>query len=71
MSYYGSPDDSRRAWLPRGVVVIAFSLALLSVILLPLDIANDRFDAGMNFGLGILWQVELILAKSLIFIDFL
>ena len=59
ITYYGSPDDSKQAWLPRGVVIIAFTLALVSVILLPLDIANDRFEAGMNFGLGILWQVTI------------
>jgi hypothetical protein len=57
MCYYGSPDDSKLAWFPKGIVVIAFMLGLLSVFLLPLDIANARLSAGMDFGLGIVWQV--------------
>ncbi|KAL0476845.1 lipocalin-interacting membrane receptor [Acrasis kona] len=57
LCYYGSPDDSKLAWFPKGIVVLAFALAILSVFLLPLDIANARLGAGMTFGLGITWQV--------------
>jgi hypothetical protein len=57
MWYFSSPEDYKRAWLPRLVVIISFSLAFLSVFLLPLDIANARLDAGLTFALGIIWQV--------------
>lgn len=55
--YFSSPEDYKRAWFPRIVIIIAFSLAFLSVFLLPLDIANSRLDAGLSYALGIIWQV--------------
>jgi hypothetical protein len=57
MWYYSSPEDYKRAWIPRGVVVIAFSLAFMSVFLLPIDVANARLDGGLTFALGVIWQV--------------
>lgn len=39
---YGHPDDSRSAWLPRGVATAAFALAAWTVLLLPLDVAARR-----------------------------
>ena len=40
MVVYSHPDDKNKAWVPKVVVVLAFSLAAFSVILLPFDVAN-------------------------------
>ncbi|MEW5318705.1 MAG: hypothetical protein WDW38_009903 [Sanguina aurantia] len=37
---YSHPEDRNQAWFPKFVVVIGLSLAILSVLLFPLDVAN-------------------------------
>lgn len=84
MCYYGTPDDYKMVTccdkeipliplgcFPRGIIVLSFMLGLLSVFLLPLDIADARLGAGMNFGLGIVWQVKTIVYFAELLIGFL
>lgn len=37
---YSHPEDRNQAWFPKFIVVIGLSLAILSVLLFPLDVAN-------------------------------
>jgi len=37
---YAHPEDRNQAWIPKLVVVLGLSLAFLSVLMLPLDVAN-------------------------------
>ncbi len=55
--YYGSKEDSWLAWTPRLVVCIGLGLTFLTIVLLPLDVANAKMKGGLDFGLGIFWQV--------------
>ncbi|KAL0477771.1 LIMR family protein [Acrasis kona] len=55
--FYSSPDDYKRAWIPRIIIVISFSMSFLSVFLLPLDVANARLSGDLGYALGIIWQV--------------
>lgn len=53
------------AVVPKIIVIAILSLALLSMIILPLDIANAKasssfgklYDGDMDFVMGIIWQV--------------
>ena len=42
------PDDKNEAWAPKIVVLIGFILAGATVLLLPLDVANDGTFPGMS-----------------------
>lgn len=53
--YFSSPDDKYQAWLPKIVVVAGLSLACFSILLLPLDVANNNSQGGLN--LDITWQI--------------
>jgi uncharacterized membrane protein len=45
--YYQHPDDHNTAYFPKGVVVLGFVLAGATVLLLPLDVANNEGYPGM------------------------
>ena len=44
--YYQHPDDHNDAYLPKLVVILGFVLAGVTVLLLPLDVANNEGYAG-------------------------
>jgi LMBR1 domain-containing protein 1 len=44
--YYQHPDDHNEAWIPKLVVLLGFVLAGGTVLLLPLDVANNEGYAG-------------------------
>ena len=44
--YYQHPDDKNEAYLPKFVVIFGFVLAGATVLLLPLDVANNEGYAG-------------------------
>ena len=39
---YSHPDDRNQAWLPKLVVIFGISLAIWTVLLFPLDVANRK-----------------------------
>ena len=45
--YYPHPDDHNDAYFPKLVVLGGFVLAGATVLLLPLDVANNEGYAGM------------------------
>lgn len=55
--YYGSKEDSCLAWMPKAVVCFGLGLTFLTIVLLPLDVANAKMKGGLDFGLGVFWQV--------------
>lgn len=38
--FYQHPDDKNQAWLPKFVVWLGLSTAIISVLMFPLDVAN-------------------------------
>jgi len=47
--HYQHPDDKNEAYLPKFVVMFGFVLAGATVLLLPLDVANNEGYAGKWF----------------------
>ena len=44
--YYQHPDDHNEAWIPKIVVIGGFVLAGATVLMFPLDVANNEGYAG-------------------------
>jgi LMBR1 domain-containing protein 1 len=44
--YYQHPDDKNEAYLPKFVVIFGFVLSGATVLLVPLDVANNAGYAG-------------------------
>jgi LMBR1 domain-containing protein 1 len=44
--YYSHPDDKNDAYVPKVVVITGFMLAGATVLLFPLDVANNDGYAG-------------------------
>ena len=44
--HYQHPDDRNEAWFPKLTVILGFVLAGATVLLLPLDVANNEGYAG-------------------------
>jgi LMBR1 domain-containing protein 1 len=44
--YYQHPDDKNEAWLPKITVLLGMMLAGATVLLLPLDVANNEGYPG-------------------------
>jgi LMBR1 domain-containing protein 1 len=44
--FYQHPDDHNEAYMPKAVVLLGFVLAGATVLLLPLDVANNEGYAG-------------------------
>jgi LMBR1 domain-containing protein 1 len=73
---YQHPEDKNQAWFPKGVVLFGFALALITVLLFPLDVANTAscdLDIPLSsceytFPMDILWQVAYILNMVIVFV---
>mmetsp|Transcript_11916 Transcript_11916/g.26664 ORF Transcript_11916/g.26664 Transcript_11916/m.26664 type:complete len:97 (+) Transcript_11916:159-449(+) len=48
--YYQHPDDHNDAYIPKFVVIFGFVLAGWTVLLFPLDVANNEGYAGTCHG---------------------
>ena len=46
--YYQHPDDHNEAWIPKFVVIFGFVLAGATVLMFPLDVANNEGYAGKD-----------------------
>lgn len=47
--YYQHPDDHNEAWIPKLIVILGFVLAGATVLMLPLDVANNEGYAGAYY----------------------
>lgn len=56
--YFQHPEDKNVAWGPKIVVVLGFTLACFSVLMLPLDVGNANSNGG--FPMDTLWIVIYI-----------
>lgn len=63
--YYGHPDDSSGALLPKIITVFGLFMAFASVLVLPYDVANSRGEGG-GLSISILWQIIYITFAVLI-----
>ena len=50
---YQHPDDKNEAWLPKAVVLFGFCLAGITVLMLPLDVANNEGYSGMCLSMNV------------------
>jgi len=48
--HYQHPDDKNEAWFPKLTVLLGLVLAGATVLLLPLDVANNEGYAGELLG---------------------
>lgn len=55
--YYGSREDKGLAWFPKSVMMVSLGLSFLTILLLPIDVANVQLHGGLEHGLSIFWQV--------------
>jgi LMBR1 domain-containing protein 1 len=72
---YQHPDDRNQAWLPKVVVITGLSVAMLSILMLPADIANQHacqhsvYTTACSYTLPMreLWYTVYILDAVLVF----
>jgi len=55
IAYFQSPEDKNAAYLPKVLVILGLTLAELSVLMLPLDVANRTTNGGIP--MGVLWEI--------------
>src|SRR5688500_9357914 len=68
---YVAENDRMSAWFPKAVVVTSFTLASVTVLLLPFDVANRKdpvtmSDYGGGLDVDLMWQIVLWTCASFI-----
>ncbi|EAL60617.1 LMBR1-like conserved region-containing protein [Dictyostelium discoideum AX4] len=58
IAYFQHPDDKNVAYFPKIIVILGITLAATSILMLPLDVANQGGKGG--FPMDILWIVIYI-----------
>ncbi|KAN0021958.1 hypothetical protein ACTFIU_004104 [Dictyostelium citrinum] len=58
IAYFQHPDDKNVAYFPKIIVILGLTLAATSILMLPLDVANEGGKGG--FPMDILWIVIYI-----------
>ncbi|KAM9979046.1 hypothetical protein ACTFIZ_000380 [Dictyostelium cf. discoideum] len=58
IAYFQHPDDKNVAYFPKVIVILGITLAATSILMLPLDVANQGGKGG--FPMDILWIVIYI-----------
>lgn len=72
---YQHPEDSNQAYLPKGIVIFGLSIAQISILLLPADVANVNacsnsvYLAACNYTLPMkdLWYAVYIIDAVFLF----
>lgn len=72
---YQHPDDANQAYFPKFVVVLGLSVAAISILMLPADVANRQacrhaiYNGACNFTLPMrdLWLAIYIVDAVLVF----
>eukprot|EP00966_Prymnesium_polylepis_P227418 5262719-Prymnesium_polylepis.1 len=57
--YFSSEEDRNVAYVPKVIVVLGLTLVCLTVLMLPLDVANRQSDGG--FDMEFLWNLTYAL----------
>eukprot|EP01132_Coremiostelium_polycephalum_P005895 gene5895-7340_t len=57
--YFQHPDDKNVAYFPKIIVILGLTLAAISVLMLPLDVANNGGEGG--FPMETMWLVIYII----------
>jgi LMBR1 domain-containing protein 1 len=74
---YQHPDDKNEAYLPKAVVVFGFCLAGITVLMLPLDVANNEGYAGCEgydtklcggLNMTLMWTIVFWMIPAWVFI---
>ncbi|GKY97090.1 hypothetical protein MPSEU_000667500 [Mayamaea pseudoterrestris] len=66
--YYSHPDDKNDAYLPKLVVILGFILAGATVLLFPLDVANNEGYAGcQGYDTSLCGGLNMVLLWSIVF----
>jgi LMBR1 domain-containing protein 1 len=70
---YVAENDRLSAWFPKAVVVVGLSLASVSTLLLPFDVANRKDPATMSdwgggLDVDLMWQIIFWSVASLVFV---
>ncbi|KAM3206808.1 hypothetical protein ACQJBY_062150 [Aegilops geniculata] len=73
---YQHPDDANQAWFPKLVVVLGITVAVLSILMLPADVANRQAckravysgACALTLPMKTLWLVVYILDAVLVFL---
>lgn len=74
--HYQHPEDENQAWVPKIIVVFGFSLAMITVLMFPLDVANraacdkNLVETACRFTLPMkeLWYTVFITNLVMVFI---
>jgi len=75
--HFQHPDDKNEAWLPKGTVILGFVMAGASVLLMPLDVANNEnyvgcigYDTEICGGLDmeIIWNIFYWAIPAMLFV---
>ena len=73
---YQHPEDKNQAWLPKLVVLLGFTVAIWTVLLFPLDVANSAActlsiplsSCDYTLPMTALWYAVYIAAMVLVFV---
>ncbi|KAH7618932.1 putative LIMR family protein [Nannochloris sp. 'desiccata'] len=73
---YQHPEDKNQAWFPKVVVVLGMSVAIYTVLMFPLDVANQQsctldiplVDCTYTFPMDTLWEALYIANMILVFV---
>lgn len=61
--YFSSPDDKNQAWFPKIMVMLSLLFACMIVLLLPLDVANQNVNGGLQ--LELVWLIFYMVVAGL------
>jgi LMBR1 domain-containing protein 1 len=74
--YYQHPDDANQAYFPKLVIVLGLTVAILSILMLPADVANRQAcrkavcsgACNLTLPMRTLWLVVYIVDVVLVFL---
>eukprot|EP01112_Ceratiomyxa_fruticulosa_P023012 TRINITY_DN862_c0_g1_i2.p1 TRINITY_DN862_c0_g1~~TRINITY_DN862_c0_g1_i2.p1 ORF type:complete len:529 (+),score=73.80 TRINITY_DN862_c0_g1_i2:255-1841(+) len=62
--YFQHPEDKNTAYFPKIIVILSLTLACISILMLPFDVANAQTNGG--FPMDILWLVVYIVIAGMV-----
>jgi len=73
---YQHPEDHNQAWFPKLVVLLGFTIAIYTVLMFPLDVANSQVcetnlplvDCSTTFPMEAMWQAIYIANMVCVFV---
>ena len=73
---YQHPEDKNQAWFPKLVVLLGLTVSIYTVLLFPLDVANQQsctldiplVDCTYTFPMETIWQAMYIANMIIVFV---